>query len=48
MPLSAGTLRKNCSMASRPPAEAPMPMTGKISAVLDVLMFFFYQPDWQR
>lgn len=28
MPLPAGTCRKNCSRASNPPAEAPMPTTG--------------------
>src|SRR5512140_2301203 len=29
MPLSLGTCLRNCSMASRPPAEAPMPTMGK-------------------
>src|SRR5580658_7340212 len=29
MPLSAGTRSKNCTSASSPPAEAPMPTMGK-------------------
>ena len=29
--MSAGTLRKNSSKASRPPADAPIPTTGKAS-----------------
>src|SRR5512139_4133059 len=29
MPLSSGTCFRNCSIASRPPAEAPMPTMGK-------------------
>ena len=32
IPLSGGTWRKNCSNASRPPAEAPMPMMGNPAA----------------
>ena len=32
MPLSAETWRKNSSKASRPPADAPIPTTGKASA----------------
>src|ERR1700690_1730406 len=32
MPLPAGVFARNCSMASRPPAEAPMPTMGNSSA----------------
>jgi hypothetical protein len=33
MPLSAGIAAKNSSKASTPPADAPMPTTGKFAAI---------------
>ena len=46
MPLSTGTLCKNCSMASRPPAEAPIPIIGKASAVHEVSVLIFLLTGW--
>ena len=33
MPFSAGIAEKNASNASTPPADAPIPTTGKLTAI---------------